>query len=50
MTLEEWAAKSHLKDTTLEVLRSNEVDTVAVARLLTADDIKVSSDFYFTVL
>ena len=42
MTLEEWAAKSHLKDTTLEVLRSNDVDSVSVARLLTVEDIKVT--------
>ena len=40
-TFEEWATLSHLKDSTLEVLRSNEIDDLSTVRLLNADDIKV---------
>ena len=39
--MEEWATRSHLKDSTIDILRNNEVDSVAVARLLTSEDIKV---------
>ncbi|XP_063690891.1 protein slender lobes-like isoform X8 [Bolinopsis microptera] len=39
-TFEEWATLSHLKDSTLEVLRSNEIDDLSTVRLLNADDIK----------
>ena len=43
-TFEEWASLSHLKDTTLEVLRSNEIDDLSTVRLLNAEDIKVCVD------
>ena len=40
-TFEEWGNLSHLKDSTLDVLRSNEIDDLSTVRLLNAEDIKV---------
>jgi hypothetical protein len=40
-TFEEWASLSHLKESTLEVLRSNEIDDLSTVRLLNTEDIKV---------
>ncbi|KAL5248595.1 hypothetical protein ACHWQZ_G017690 [Mnemiopsis leidyi] len=39
-TFEEWGNLSHLKDSTLDVLRSNEIDDLSTVRLLNAEDIK----------
>ena len=42
-SFEQWAAKCHLKETTLDTLRESEIDDLNTVKLLNSEDIRVSN-------